>query len=66
MTILSKVTFANGDSAQTVLYSFLLLLYKVSPYKIFCLYGVGFMHFLFIEDKFVFFSFHQIARQTHP
>ena len=55
MTILSKVTFANGDSAQTVLYSFLLLLYKVSPYKIFCLYGVGFMHFLFIEDKCVFF-----------
>jgi hypothetical protein len=35
MTILSKVTLANANSAQTVLYFFLLMLYKASTCKIF-------------------------------
>jgi len=36
MTILSKVTLANANAAQTILYLFLLMLCKVSPCKIFC------------------------------
>ena len=35
MTIQSKMTFANANSALTGLYFFLLMLYKVSPCKIF-------------------------------
>jgi len=34
-TFLSKVTLVNGNSAKTVLYFFLLMLYKVSPCKIY-------------------------------
>jgi len=43
---LSKVTLVNGNSAQTVLYFFLLMFYKVSPCKIF-LRGVSVVFFTF-------------------
>ena len=42
MTILSKVTLANANSAQSVLYSFLLMSYKASTCKIFWLCAVVF------------------------
>ena len=42
MTILSKVTLANANSAQTVLYFFFLMLYKASTCKIFWLCAVVF------------------------
>ena len=48
MTILSEVTLAIANYAQTVLYLFLLMLCKVSPFF--------FSQFLFIYDKFVFFA----------
>ena len=40
MTILSRVTLADANSAQTVLYFFLLMLYKASTCKIFLLCAV--------------------------
>ena len=42
MTILSEVTLANANSAPTVLYFFLLMLYKASTCKIFRLCAVVF------------------------
>ena len=50
MTVLSKVTLANANAAQTVLYFFQLMLYKVSSCKIFLLCAVVFFfsQFLFI------------------
>jgi hypothetical protein len=43
---------ANANSAQTVLYFFLLMLYKTSTCKIFWLCAVVFFHNLFIDDIF--------------
>jgi hypothetical protein len=46
------VTLANDNYAQTLLYFFLLMLYRVSPCKIFLLCAVVFTHFfihIFLE-----------------
>ena len=57
MTILSEVTLANANSAQTVLYFFLLILYKASTCRIFWLCVVGFFHnfYSFKTNKIFFF-----------
>jgi hypothetical protein len=47
---------ANANSAQTVLYSFLLMLYKASTCKIFWLCAVVFFH-NFYSSKTIFFLF---------
>ena len=57
MTILSKVTLANVNSAQTVLYFFLLMLYKASTYKIFQLCAVCFTIIFHLRQICVFFLF---------
>ena len=51
MTNLWKMTLTNGNSAQTLLYFFLLMLYKVSPCKICWLCGVAFILFFFYSFK---------------
>ena len=58
MTILSKATLTNVNSAQTVLYFFLLMLYKASTCKIFWLYTVVFFtFFIYLRQICVFFLF---------
>jgi hypothetical protein len=65
MTILLKLTLANANSAQTVLYFFLLMLYKLSHVKYFE-YLLLFFHKRYSFKRNLCFFFYQFASRTHP
>ena len=66
MTVLSKVTLANANAAQTVLYFFQLMLYKVSPCKIFLLCAVVFFFPIFIHLNQLLFFLLSICKSNTP
>jgi hypothetical protein len=61
-----KVTLVNANFAQTVLYFYLLMLYKVSPCRIFWLQKMSkvLLHLYILKINLCFF-FYQITSQVH-